>query len=83
MKEPQFNPFDRSTRREAVTSIVREAILSALSEHKEGLAGNAIVASVGHRKAAVFSTLKSMWEAGDVSARPRTGRGGGVLWTAP
>ena len=80
MMEPEFNPFDRSTRNVNVSSIVRMAILGALRKKKSGMTRDEIVSAVGCRRASVLAALKEMWGTGDVKARPRMGRGGGVIW---
>jgi len=80
MKEPVFNPFDRSTRSVAVTSIVRMSILGALKNHKTGMVSREIVSTVRCRREAVLAALRVLWESGEITASPRQGRGGGVVW---
>jgi len=85
--EPDFDPFDSASRKEATKTLAVERIeariLSVLVDCPEGVPGNVLRQKVEGRKVYVDLALRSLWDKKRVVATPRAGRGGGVLWGLP
>ncbi len=81
-----FDPFDPKARREASKALTLECmetqILSILRATETGMPGNVIRQRVSGRKTYIDLALRSLWAKKLISASPRQGRGGGVIWRA-
>lgn len=77
---PDFNPFDQDSRKAATKARMALQIQAVLQEHPEGLSGAELMDLVSGRRTTIDKVLRSLWEEKKVSATPRAGHGGGVVW---
>lgn len=84
---PTFNPFDKESvkaaNQERRGREVLGMVMDVISAAREGITTRALEAAAKGRTADIRSAVKILWEEGKITAAPRRGKGGGVLWSLP